>query len=110
MTDRTNSVANMTPDPNATPDANAPSSTGPGPASGTKEMAKADKKKGKDMKATPTKTEEPKPEGKKVRKRITAPSRLEKLQEQWRSGKLPKGISVSNSGGKFKAFESTYEK
>lgn len=38
-------------------------------------------------------------------RQITAPSRLEKLREQFVSGKVPAGVRVSNSYGRFTAYE-----
>ena len=115
MTD--NTAANATPDPNATPDANATPSPDtsaadpqPGPVGLTKESATPKKKANTKKAKKPAKVENnekpaAKVGGKSTRKRITAPARLEKLKEQWRSGNLPKGVAVSNSGGSFKAFE-----
>lgn len=86
----------------------------PGPVGLTKESAKPKEKANTKKAKAPAKVENnekpaAKVGGKSTRKRITAPARLEKLEEQWRSGNLPKGIAVSNSGGSFKAFEFTKE-
>lgn len=59
---------------------------------------KSTKKKGSTKKAKATK---PKQESTtKVWKRITAPSRLEKLNAQFAEGKLPSGIKRRSSGGR----------
>lgn len=82
----------------------------PGPVGLTKESAKADKKAAKSKTAKKAEATAKPSGGAKVRKRITAPARLEKLQQQWRAGELPSGIVISNSGGNFKAFEYVSEK
>lgn len=108
-TNATKSDANATTDTTAT-------DPQPGPVGLTGDTAKAEAKQAKKApakkKATTKATKKSEPStpkastgGKSVRKRITAPARLEKLKEQWRSGNLPSNIAVSNSGGSFKAFE-----
>lgn len=71
----------------------------------TPEKPKTAPARKKSSKKPAAKKAAPKPEGKKVRKQITAPARLAKIEEQFRSGNMPKNISVRRSGGKFEAFE-----